>query len=527
MTARAASAAAAPGPVSLERLADALASVQRQCPELAVVAIRWMHLRHPLQHVQEEFLRGGRRRGAGAAALLARCAQGVLYAGYCWIRLGWLRLRARQALTTAAGQPFDLIVKTWVRDLACADRADDFYFGDLQRRLAEREVRVLMLCGNVAGDGWAPFAQACARAPTPRLSELCLLPLSAPLRMLAQQWRARRRLRRLAARAPDALVRRICHAASHACLAPDTARAGFYYWIGQAAAQTWQPRAILGVYEAQGWEQAFRWGVKTAEASCRVIGYQHALLFPEALSLLSPPRTPGLPVHPDVVLCLGAAPRNRLRPGHEPYGARLVPFGSFWYRAPGIAEPAAPSKRMILVVPEGHPSAVQELFRFASACAPRMPGYTFLLRCHPAFPMTRGLQSVLGGVPRQPNVVFSDGRTIEEECAWSSAVLYRGSAAVLYAVLHGLLPVYLDLPGGYDQDPLGGLPGWHARCATPDDLAAVMARHEARPQERLEADWQSAAQQLNACTGPVTDAHLEALMEAAGLAPSGRVGDGP
>src|SRR3989338_606931 len=67
-TARAAAPAASPDrSPTLEQLAQALETTFRFCPELPVLAIRWMHLKHPLHEVQERLLHGTEtddRRGA-------------------------------------------------------------------------------------------------------------------------------------------------------------------------------------------------------------------------------------------------------------------------------------------------------------------------------------------------------------------------------------------------------------------------------------------------------------------------------
>ena len=498
--------------VSLERLAEALAAVQRQCPELAVLAIPWMHLKHPVHPVQEALLRG-EGRGDGR---LRRLVASLLYAGYYWGRLLGVHLRMRHELAALKRQSFDFIAKSWSFGVGRSDREADFHYGDLQRRLGQRGVRVLLVYGNVWREGWTAFAKGCARAPLPRLSEMCLVPLAAPLRMLARQWRASSRLRRLAAMTEDPLVKRISLLASRDCLAPQTARGGVYFWIGQALVRAWRPRAVLTLYESHGWEQALRWGIKTADPSCRTIGYQHVFIFPEARSMTRPPRPAGLPVHPDLVLCVGEVSRERLRAGHEPYGTRLVRFGSFWHRPPAVARPVEASRRAILVVPESSPAESQALFRFADACARRLSSYTFILRCHPEFPMSRALRLVSADLPRLPNVVLSERKVIEEDCARSSAVLYRGSSAVVYAILQGLLPIYVQLDRD-DRDPLDGLPAWRVRCETPDGLAEILARHERAPTDRLEAAWQAAVRYLDECTGPVTDESIEALMEGAGL----------
>ncbi len=531
-------------PVSPERLAQALRTVRRACPALPVTAIRWMHLKHPFHQLQEALLRGDgwlawTEQAAGLevdlgrwavnrrsrTALATRIGHSLVYALLLVWRLARLRLLLHREAARLRQRPFDLIVKTCCFGPGRLPSDQDFYFGDLQQQVAQRGVRMLLLCGDVHGGDWMAFARAhLSTGELARLPELCLVHPLVPLRLLLQQWQACVRLRRVAARASDPLVRRVSRLASQDCLAPDTAWASLAFWIGGQAVRTWRPRAFLTLYEGRAWELCARWGAKAADASCLTIGYQHTAVFRESLALLSPaPEGKRVRMVPDIVLGLGDSALALLRFGHARYGARLMRFGSFRFQSratagtpppqPGWCGGPAPAiRRTVLVAPEGIPSEVKILFSFASACARRLPQYTFVLRCHPEVPMARALRLVDAALARQPNIVLSEGR-IEEDFARSSALLYRGSSAVMYAILAGLLPIYVPVEGMRDRDPLFALEAWRARAATADGVAAILARHEAAPA----ATWGEAARYVQAYTGPVEQAGIDAFLASAGL----------
>jgi len=310
--------------ISFERLAEALGAVRTLCPDLPVLGIRWLQLKHPLLGVQEALLRGegwadgggGKRPASEIAAATAKCGIHALRAS---ARLLRLHRATREAAAALARQPFDLVAKTCCFGPARPADGRDFYFGDLQRRLAERGVRAVLLCGDVLHGSWTAFARGHTTAsPTARLAELALLHPAAPIRMLRRQLAASRRLRRLAATTSDPLVRRVGLLAARDCLGPDAAMSALGFWIGRAAVRTWHPRAFLTLYEGHAWEDCMRWGVKSADASCRTIGYQHTVVFRYSLSLMSPGADVGARSLPDVVLCLGRIPMELLRAGHDP-----------------------------------------------------------------------------------------------------------------------------------------------------------------------------------------------------------------
>lgn len=510
-----------PSAPALDRLADALEYLMTQCPDLPVLAIPWMSLRHPLHEVHVAFLRSTSldEPATRPLTLAGRMVRAFAEAARLSVRLLWTRWALRDQLAVLRRQSFDLIAKSWSFGPTPLPDGRDFYYGDLQSRCSPRGVRTLLLCGDVRGDQWKAFVRGqTATGPTPRLPELCLASPVAPLRIAAQQLTAWWRLRRLAARTSDPLLRAISLRASSDCLTAPVLRAALWYWIGRAAVRRWRPRTFLILYEGHPWERCAWRGIRAAGFGCQVAGYQHTVLFRESLALIRPCEDPARACLPDVVLGLGPVPLRLMRERHAPHGVRLLPFGSFRAApAMGTEQPADPQRRTILVTPEGIPSEVRILFAFAAACAKRLPSYTFILRSHPEISKAQVLALAPAGITELPNVVLSEGAPMEEDFARASVLMYRGSSTVLYAIAHGLLPLFVHAEGAVDSDPLYALEAWRECLATPEDVAEVLARHERTEADARTTAFRAAARFVADYTGPVTDQRLEAFVSAVGI----------
>ena len=510
----------------LAELSRALEAVYGLCPDLAVLAIRWMHLKHPLQDAQEALLRevdrddakervgGWLSRVRAAISLTWSMARGTLFGAYLALQLIRLRFVTRHARYAVAGQAFDVVARTCCYASTPSADGADFYFGDLQARVARHGIRMLLLCGDATGGKWLPFAegQSVTRG-SHRFPDLALVPSLAPLLIAGHQLRACFLLITRAGGLSDPFARRVASLAARACLSQDTAVTGLLFWVGRTAVKIWHPGAFLTLYEGHAWEACLRAGVKAEDASCATVGYQHTVVFRDSLAMTAPYGRGHNWAVPEVVLGLGEAPLELMRAGHAGFDTRMVRFGSFRYQAGTAGHPADPHRRVVLVTPEGIVSEIRTLFHFALACARCLPSHTFVFRCHPQVPMAQALKLVSGEVRSQPNIVLSEGRRIEEDFARASVLLYRGSSSVMYAVLHGLLPVYLR-HGGSDQDPVYGLQVWRRRCATPEEFAELLAEDErVAPMERQQ-QWDAAARYVKAYTGPVQDDQVRAFLAA-------------
>lgn len=518
-----------------ETLTDLLYEVRRRCRYLAVLGTSTLHPRHslPADHLQlMEALAGGGALGSQPAAgrsadhvppsllLIAlwwgRCA---LFACRETLGLLWLKGRYRAALRRLQQEPADVVMKSWCFSPESFEGSSDFYYGTVPHQLQARGMTCLLLHGDTRERNDGAFMRAILQGgPVRTVPEWLLVPLWAPLVTVIRQLVAALALRRLARRAAARPLARVAAAACRNSLQPITTRNTLLFDIARVAVKIWRAKVFVTLYEGQPWEQPAWHGAKAANPACVTVGYQHTVVMPHSLSLLSPNHGSWELSTPDVVLCLGEATQQMMAPGHRPHGSRLIPFGTPRRTAnrPAVCGPQ-PGRRTILVVPEtGVPREARLMFNFAMGAARRLPEYRFIFRCHPFAPFPV-VQPHLEADPADlPNVEVST-RPISEDFARCSAVLYRGSSSVLYAVLHGLKPIYLEDATYPDVDPLFNMEGWRERVASPEELERVLRRVDAQDGEAT-AQWRRAAAYVEAYARPVTDAAIDRFLDAVGLA---------
>ncbi|MBI3320848.1 MAG: hypothetical protein HYZ91_01120 [Candidatus Omnitrophica bacterium] len=528
----------------LERLHAAFHEVRRRCPLLPVLGIQWMSIKPPLHPVQEELLKTCRTLQQGStrsrlwtmiprrvittlwtALLLLEDGLRVLgYALYLGGALVWLRWCLRHEMAILKRQAFVLVGKTWCFGTQRLPEGDDFYYGDLQERLARRGVRMLLLCGegsliSLRPQQWRAFANAqMSTSDAARLPELALLHPATPWRVAVGQFLAAVRVAWMSAGASDPVVRAVGWRAVRGCLARQTMRNGLSCWIGRAAVRQWRPHAYVALYEGHSWEQCLWRGVKTADPSCRTVGYQHTGLKPSNLALLQPRDAADRGWQPDVVCCLGPWAQARLTPAHP--GSRLISFGSFRYPPSDGAALGGPrpARRAVLVVPEGLWSEAKRLFELAMRIAPSLPDHRFIFRCHPAFPFAQVRPTLAWGPERFPNVEISSSEALEPDLKRSSVVLYRGSAVVLYALLEGLKPIYVqdeEEPDGLD--PLFALRTWREAVPSAEAVQQALQRYASMSEPDAADQWRQATESVHGYTTPVTEHSIDQLLSAIGV----------
>lgn len=496
--------------MNLESLYEAIQIVRKRCPEVPLLAILWMQMKHPVHPVQRELLDFSRC----PAGLLRRASAGIfslLYALYLTVCLFQLRARHSATLRALVSQPFDLVAKSWRFEVGEGAK-EDFYYGDLRKRLRERGLRMLTLYSYPMSAVWrGPHLPSDREAWC--LHEMALLPLSAPVRLVFSQWATSRRLGRVAGETTG-LAAEVAKRAMLDCLSHQNLRQGLIYSVFQRAAKIWTPKGVLTLYEGHPWEQ-FAWtAAKEANPSCKTIGYQHTILLPYQLSMLRPGVSNRFAAKPDVVLCLGPRTVGILWPGHP--GARLIPFGTFRKAAAINGGMPNPKRKTVLVLPEAYTEEMAILFQTAARAAGRLPDHRFILRCHPILRSPQAqVRTSLGRDPGEiSNLEVSLGKPVEEDFARSSVLLYRGSSSVLYAVRKGLKPIYLRERSLLNADPLSALSQWKEIAEGPEDLERILSRYAAAGETSLQQEWTVANEFVRSYAIPVGDSALKALLEA-------------
>ena len=147
-----------------------------------------------------------------------------------------------------------------------------------------------------------------------------------------------------------------------------------------------------------------------------------------------------------------------------------------------------PSRRIVLVVPEGIIEEAKLIFESAAELAKTLPDYKFIFRSHPVLPFecVRSLLSI--DVNSIPNIEISESE-LEVDLNRSSVVLYRGSSVVFYAVLAGLKPYYFHVTGRPYVNPLFQLEGWCESIGNIEQLRNALVNFSCMDDGVAKKEW--------------------------------------
>jgi hypothetical protein len=387
----------------------------------------------------------------------------------------------------------------------------DFYFGDLQRLLRERGATSLLALANHLPA--TPPVPDCESAPAMRILLPDSLPLGAEVRVWAAGAGAGRALLGEARRAHAPLYKSLAHLVGRQALSGHAVRNLRLHHAIASLCRQLTPRIVITTYEGDASERVIWHAARQGQHRPLCVGYQHASLRAHAHAIRRRVNVPGLACDPDVVLTLGEITEAALAASDALRPVELITYGT--HRRPHATVGANGSDRgaLCLVLPDGDPSECDILFRFAIDCARQMPAVIFFLRPHPASRFDAAALRALGGAAVPTNIAFSPSGTLAEHCARARYCLYRGSSAVIEAVLAGVKPFYLARPNELSFDPLYQLGHWRETVTGPAEFAARAAASGT-------ADSDAALQARHFCDrylSPLRPAALDALLKLAAV----------
>ena len=95
-----------------------------------------------------------------------------------------------------------------------------------------------------------------------------------------------------------------------------------------------------------------------------------------------------------------------------------------------------------LVIPEGYESEAVKLFDFALRYSGLNKNFKFIFRLHPALNFNN-IKKIKPELNQSKNNIILSNKSLEYDLERSSFVLYRGSTAVIQAVLADLSPIFI------------------------------------------------------------------------------------
>ncbi|MFZ5589829.1 MAG: hypothetical protein ACOY4M_09385 [Pseudomonadota bacterium] len=420
-------------------------------------------------------------------------------------RAGWFRQLGRALRSDR--QPWfgpkefperiDVLFVSHLLNASHAGQADDFYFGELPNELVARGYSVVIALINHSDQSGEALADKWIGSSVPRVILSGSLGISEEVALHRRLKMESLRLRKVAKNETVGLFRKVLMRASQEALSGGSRTTlRMASQIGALVANL-KPKAIVVTHEGHAWERVAFAAARSAVPEVRCIGYQHAALFRLQHAIR---RSLAREYNPDQILAAGTVSKAQMEgaPGLE--GIPISVLGSNRsFKGATINGGCMTDQKQAgysnnpacLVLPEGIASECHLLFGFSLTCAQVFPEIQFIWRLHPivTFGSLTAQNPMLRNLPE--NVVLSR-ETFGEDIARCRWALYRGTTAVVQAVMAGLRPIYLQLPGEMTVDPLYELDGWRVRIETVSEFKRLMNIESNRSSSFLKSEMQIA-----------------------------------
>ena len=357
-----------------------------------------------------------------------------------------------------------------------AGQADDFYFGGLPNELVARgHSAVIVLINHTGKDDAEPLVRKWKGYLLPHVILSNSLMFVEEVALLRRLKKESFRLRRLAKKETPGLLRRVIYRASEEVLVGASLTNLRMASQFDALAAKLQPKAIIVTHEGYAWERLAFAAARGVNPNVRCVGYQHAAVFRLQHAIM---RHLAPEYNPDQILTAGSVGKEQLA---RALGMNSIPISVLGSNRTfkGNTINSVNSIHLdlekqcdnsaCLVMPEGFASECRILFEFSLACAESFPKIQFIWRLHPI--VTH--ESLAAQNPRLrhlPKNVELSQSTLDDDIARCRCALYRGTTAIVPAVVAGLRPIYLQLPGEMTFDPLYELEGWRLVIRTAEEF---------------------------------------------------------
>jgi len=392
---------------------------------------------------------------------------------------------------------------------------DDFYFGQMQQLLRDRGAQAVVILINLTGTHYhqLPLDEAYRINPyrfvLPDFGDMVFESLNV-VALMAESLRMLMEARRSKDQLKSAMLR---NSSKPAAIPVILKNLRLFRQILELCNKI-KPRFLITLFEGHAWERLAYKAAKMSSQKVLCVGYQHSVIRKGSHAIKRLFRS-NSDFDPDMILTLGDITNRIMQKAFKDTHIPSLIYGTHRNIEDPTSKPIPLKNRDVLVLPEGLPEESVILIRFTLQCAATMPGTNFLLRCHPVFPIDRLNRELQQSLIHQKNISISDNADIMEDYNKCGYLLYRGSSTAIYAVLHGLRPLYVDNGDGVDIDPLYTIPKWRKQVTSVKDVRAVMEAENDQSSAQILEEWYAAANYCRLYVKPVQTAALDAMLKVA------------
>ena len=359
-----------------------------------------------------------------------------------------------------------------------AGQADDFYFGSVPDQLVAHKHRAVIALINYSRQSVEILASKWEGSAVARVIFSNATSSFDYFRLYRRLWKESVSLRKLAVQEKCDLLRRVFIRASEEALSVSSVTTLRLASQVKELVGILRPKLVVVTHEGHAWERLAFASARMALPGIRCIGYQHAAVFRLQHAIR---RNLAREYNPDQIFTAGMVGKKQLQRAPGLNGSLVSVLGSNRIFKSvktkgdcviGRYRSEYSSKYACLVVPEAFASECFLLFEFSLACAQLCPEIQFIWRLHPlvTFESLLAKYRKLRNLPR--NIVLSRA-TLEEDTARCRWALYRGTTAIVQAVVAGLRPIYLQQSGEMTIDPLYELNAFRAVVTTVSEFKKV------------------------------------------------------
>lgn len=221
------------------------------------------------------------------------------------------------------------------------------------------------------------------------------------------------------------------------------------------------PKYIFTTFEGHASEKIIFSSARKVNKDILCFGYQHSILNKYQHSIT---RNIHQKYNPDHIFCCGKITKDILSELKSLNGTEISILGSPKASPIGLSEVLPLTKLSnslessknftFLFLPEGFEAEYKVFFKFILECAKAFPSSSFVWRSHPLLDLQELELFKEKEIPL--NITISKN-TFDEDLKGSDIAIYRGTAAIIRAVMGNLVPIYLQKKGEIGIDIMHSL----------------------------------------------------------------------
>lgn len=369
---------------------------------------------------------------------------------------------------------------------------DDFYFGPLQRFFDKNNIRSILVYLNQSGTSEKYLRGSIQQS---RLSKKIILPtvlsLYEELNILLRLFLEIGRVKKKISKTHSKLHRMVLKESISLKNIRETGVNLRIYKSMRNVCKSAKPELLMTLHEGHAWEKLSCQAARETIPNVRCIGYQHSVMRKKAYGLyryIAGNRN----MNHDAILALGSVSQQNLKEKIQKRNFPVYVYGSHRRQSYSSESPRMTDLKCVLVTPEGISSESLYLTNFTYHCSKKLPEYEFILRFHPALPFESLPGKLRNLIADKDNITVSKEREIKKDFSKAGYIIYRGSSTVLYAIIAGLKPFYININGAANIDPLFSLDVWRECIDTPGEFTHYIKATEKSEIHQYTTEWNKA-----------------------------------